>query len=572
MDQYTQLQVGSLRTSPTNPRKHFDKKKMEELKASIAEKGIVVPLLVRMKDGKPEIVAGERRFRSAQELKLETIPCIVRDLTDEQALEIQVIENLQREDVHPLEEAEGFAQLIKSSKGKYTPETIAGKVGKSVTWVYQALKLNDLIPEIKTAFWDEKINRTVAIFIARYSPSIQKKIAAQMKNSDVISIRELKWIVDENQVDLHSGPFKKDDATLVPAAGACTACPKRSGFSPSLFPEIKNKDYCLDTQCFHKKLKAFAQQRIDEIEEKGEKVVTVEGAYGSSIETGAGKKPIDKWHYEQVKDQKGKTLPKGVVRAVITADDSPARIGQTMLVRVKKEEAGSGSDGGSSNRSNRPSKAELFKRKIEREAVNRIIQQILVKVNVPQLSQKVFAHFVEDVAAGYMSMGMVDFYKQYLGYDWLKAYNGAGNFEKKIHDPKTPIGELHKIGLVGLLFKRFSAGAPDDFAELLKIDADGIRKKVKEEFEAARKAKELGKTKTGKKDRSNDSPDNIPKEQKGGVCRVCGCTEVTPCSINGDPCGWTNNSRSLCDNPKCLKAAAKKKKQSGKTKRKGKKK
>src|ERR1700674_3112427 len=99
------LQIGSIDVSKTNPRKHFDKEKLAELGDSITKHGVLVPILVRTKtNGRYELVAGERRLRAAKAVELEEIPAIVRELSDKEALEIQVIENLQRADLHPLEE------------------------------------------------------------------------------------------------------------------------------------------------------------------------------------------------------------------------------------------------------------------------------------------------------------------------------------------------------------------------------------------------------------------------------------------------------------------------------------
>jgi ParB family chromosome partitioning protein len=124
----------------------FDKEKLEQLAESIRAVGVQQPAVVRKaaENGKYELVAGERRWRAARLAGLEALPCVVRELDDVAVLKIQTIENLQREDVHPLDEAEGYARLIKLAK--YDVETIAHELGKSISYVYQRLKLRDLAP------------------------------------------------------------------------------------------------------------------------------------------------------------------------------------------------------------------------------------------------------------------------------------------------------------------------------------------------------------------------------------------------------------------------------------------
>src|SRR6476619_1398759 len=107
------IAIELVKPSATNPRKYFDEGKLAELAASIKAKGVIVPLVTRAVNGHYEIVAGERRWRASKIAGLATVPVVVRELTDVQVLEIQLIENLQREDVHPLEEADGFARLLK---------------------------------------------------------------------------------------------------------------------------------------------------------------------------------------------------------------------------------------------------------------------------------------------------------------------------------------------------------------------------------------------------------------------------------------------------------------------------
>lgn len=176
-----EIRLEELTPSPTNPRKTFDPVKLQELADSIASKGLLQPILVRPRrpgppwtkdrDAHYEVVAGERRFRAAGLAQLETVPCIVQELTDVEVLEIQTIENLQRDDLHPLEEAEGYAALMKEAG--YDVGQIAQRIGKSEKYVYDRLKLLQLIPALKQVFLEGEISAGHAILLARLSAADQ---------------------------------------------------------------------------------------------------------------------------------------------------------------------------------------------------------------------------------------------------------------------------------------------------------------------------------------------------------------------------------------------------------------
>jgi ParB/RepB/Spo0J family partition protein len=171
---FQSIPLEQLAPSKHNPRKHFDPTRLDELTASIKEKGVLQPLLVRPNGTRGyEIVAGERRYRAAKAAGLTEIPAIVRQLNDTEVVECQTIENLQREDVHPLEEAAGYHALMKL--GKYDAARIAARVGRSVKYVYDRMKLLELSKEAQDLFWKGKIQAGHAILLARLSPADQKR-------------------------------------------------------------------------------------------------------------------------------------------------------------------------------------------------------------------------------------------------------------------------------------------------------------------------------------------------------------------------------------------------------------
>lgn len=136
-----QVPLGSLAVSPLQPRRSFDEEALAELAASVAEKGVLQPLLVRPAGDGYEIVAGERRFRAAQRAGLDRVPVVVRSLSDQETLEIAIVENLQREDLNAVDEARAFKQLMEFG---LTQEAVAQAVGKSRSAVANSLRLLSL--------------------------------------------------------------------------------------------------------------------------------------------------------------------------------------------------------------------------------------------------------------------------------------------------------------------------------------------------------------------------------------------------------------------------------------------
>jgi ParB/RepB/Spo0J family partition protein len=172
-----EMSVSLLGESPRNPRKRFKPEAMRALEESVRAKGVVTPLLVRRRPGRPgfvyEIAAGHRRFRAAIATGRPTVPVLIRDMPDEEFLELLVMENDQREDVHALEEASGYQALL-GLRG-YDVAKIAARVGRSPKYVYDRLKLLELIPAAQKLFLDDRFTAGHAILLARLKPEDQKR-------------------------------------------------------------------------------------------------------------------------------------------------------------------------------------------------------------------------------------------------------------------------------------------------------------------------------------------------------------------------------------------------------------
>ncbi len=142
-----QIGLGSIVPSPLQPRKDFERDALQELIDSIRQHGIIQPLIIRQAGARFELIAGERRWRAAQELGLATVPAIVRTASDLEVLELSLIENLQRADLNPIEEAQGYARL--ANEFGMRQDDIAVKVGRSRAAVANALRLLDLHPQVQ---------------------------------------------------------------------------------------------------------------------------------------------------------------------------------------------------------------------------------------------------------------------------------------------------------------------------------------------------------------------------------------------------------------------------------------
>ncbi len=278
--QVVELPLHLIKPSKSNPRKAFAD--LGDLANSIREKGVQQPLLVRPHPtiaGSYDLVAGERRWRASKLAEKSTAPCIVKPLSDEEALDLQMVENIQREDLSPLEAAEGYAKLLKRHGDVVT---MAAKVGKAVAEVTRVLQLNKLTATAKEALAKGDILLGHAYELCRLREHEQKQAldflfekgdrGAQVKTGNgwkpvgwrAVPVADLRvWIRNTLMLDLAKAPFDTSERTLNPKAGACGTCPHRTGNAPILFADIKNGDVCTVPSCFFAKRNAALDRKAE---------------------------------------------------------------------------------------------------------------------------------------------------------------------------------------------------------------------------------------------------------------------------------------------------------------------
>ncbi len=276
---YAEIPRTQIRTSPQNPRKRM--REIDSLAESIKSKGVLEPLLVRpVGESLYEIVAGERRWTAAGVAGVEVLPCIVRKMEAVAALELALAENLERNDLLPMEEAKAFELLMKAYKR--TVEDVASKVGRSVVYVRQRLRLVQLIAPLAKLLDDELLDVGGALAVAQFPRETQQRVHdafydARGTGRGFVTKKKGERITRTDVVDairsfthvLETAPFLTTDPQLVPAAGACTTCPTRTGRQGELFQITEQADTCLNDECWAAKARAQFDARAKEHKKRG---------------------------------------------------------------------------------------------------------------------------------------------------------------------------------------------------------------------------------------------------------------------------------------------------------------
>lgn len=190
------LNIHDIMPNANQPRKTFSEEKIEELSKSIKEHGIIQPIVVRKKGKSYEIVAGERRWRAARKAELAKVPCLIRELSDEQNMLIAIIENMQREDLNPVEEAEGLNQMIVTFG--MTQEQISKSVGKSRPYIANSLRLLKLPEYIKEEMAEGRLSAAHGRTLVTVEDEDVRKALCERIIKEGLSVRETEKLVSED--------------------------------------------------------------------------------------------------------------------------------------------------------------------------------------------------------------------------------------------------------------------------------------------------------------------------------------------------------------------------------------
>ena len=264
------IDLSMIACNPFNPRKYRNEEELEELTQSIVNFGIIQPVTLRVKGENYEIVCGERRYRASLKAGLSTIPAIVKNYSDEEAMEITILENLQRRDINPVEESDSFGKLMEVRR--YSIDDLAKQFGKTDKYIRSRLQLRNLIDEVAELLIREEITLGIALELSRFCPDIQKNVYRERLSSDDsyswkrLQTRELRKLLEKAySADLSNYEFDKSD---------CIACRYNSSIF-DLFAE-GNCGLCQNMECLrYKQAEYMASETTKMLSERQNAVICV---------------------------------------------------------------------------------------------------------------------------------------------------------------------------------------------------------------------------------------------------------------------------------------------------------
>lgn len=506
--EYRNVSLSLLNVSKTNPRRTFDETALKELAESIKAQGILSPLLVRpLTENGFEIVFGERRYRAAQLAEQDTVPVRIKQMSDAEALEAQLVENLIRAEIHPMEEAQGFRALLDLEESKYSIEQIAAKIGKTPAFVTQRLKLTDLVPVAVEAFYADEIGVGHALLLAKLPVEQQASALkacfkeAYANGTDkpariLLPVRNLQFWIDTNiLLVLKDAPFNKRDAQLLPTVGSCADCPKRTGHNKLLFGDDLGRqgDRCTDPICYQAKVDAHVAKTIAAKPE----LVQISTAYGGQKE---GSPVLPRNKYTAIRDDKPKSkddakrpefkVCKFTAEAIITEGSDVGTIHKvcanpTCPVHHPKQPTGSKDE---------KWKAEQEKQRKEQAIANATGLRVLAAIGsaVPVRLMKRELLFVLERLMGTMEKSRIEMLSREHG---IRQKRDDGGIKKTLvaFVRRADEGTLSRLLVETSILLAASRSNPAtvlrDAATAYKVDTDAIALKVRQEFAAKEKAK-----------------------------------------------------------------------------------
>lgn len=519
------LPVDRIHEGAHNPRKHFDAEKMKELVESIRQKGVLQPILVRplkvagsAKASKDwEIVFGHRRLRAAKEAGLEVIPATVRELTDQEVVEAALLENAQRDDVHPLEQAEALRQL--HDRHGLSTEELAVKMGKSKRWVQTQLQLCNLTAKAQEVFLAGKLlSASVALLVARIpNAKLQeealKKVSAPLWHGGSMSYRESSDLIQRQyMLQLKDAPFDPQNPDLCPDVGACVSCPKRTGAQPDLFADVSSKDVCTDPPCYQRKVAAHGDGLIAKALSDGREVL--DGKAAKKVWEHAYSRPngyvkLSETSYDDPKNRTYKQLlKKASADVVVAVNPHTNRVEELVPERKLKELLkANGHDFKRSSASNGSTETWREQQKKEKAAdakrqavLQRVVAKMVASVEEPEtLTHKGFWEVIAEALAVTADDRVLD--RRQLSEQGLRL-----SIKKlSAHQLRGLVFELAIQPWLGT-YRRGYSKEVRDLARSFEIEIDQVAKELTAEQKAAAKGKASRAAPKGARCRSCEEP------------------------------------------------------------------
>ncbi len=554
--QLKQLPIKDVIPTKDNPRRILkDAPETLELVESIKQLGVLEPVLVRAhpkKKGKWDLRAGARRLLAAELAGLETIPAVVRPMDDRTALQVTVIENLQREELRPLEEARGINTLLGK---KWSVEDIAEDLGKSPAWVARRANLTKLTDPWQKAVEDPEHEASDwpvghLELVARMEPHIQEKVFSNFGSKKqpkdpwwtpyLPRLSKLERDIGKELHELRSAHWKLDDAELLSDVGACAKCLKRSSCKPLLFADMqpdagkKKGDRCLDGDCWNAKLDAYIQREAELAHaEFAGKLLYIKEWRDEDVKIRLPEaETVGQYDVTDVKPTARGARP----AIVITGDHK----GQMRWVSLRKGAAPKKAPGGPKPLSERREALAGRRAKLTIE----MIREVLADSTAP--AQNTLGNLVALAAAFGLSPPEVvkgvtqggDEWEQHKIYAEDKGLGKAALWEGLKQRLAGEMVFYNTAGTVGRL------EAAQKICEVLGVDFEAFARMAEEQIPEPKSWAKLNEDGTPKKTAKPKKSGSPPTK---GVCRVCGCTESTPC-VNGagESCAWADRTQTLC--------------------------
>lgn len=526
------LSIDSIFESPQNPRKHFDPTALQELEQSIREKGVLTPVLVRPVPGwsvtpetiRPrqyELAAGHRRFRAAKAAGLDALPAVAREMTDAELLEVLVIENDQREDVHPLEEAAGYLALMRTAK--YDVARIAARTGRSAKYVYDRLKLMELIPKAQALFMAGKFSAGHAILLARLKPEDQKR-ALTLEHRDRGLFRS------ENGI-----PFREEDERADEKDPYHLATPRSvREFEGWIQDRVRAEVAHVDPFLFPDTAAILEERKADKL-----KAIQITSEYRASDdvrEAAKGERILGQAMWKRADGKEGsKTCARSRVgfvacgpgqgeAFVVCANKDKCEVHWGSDIRARKKRQSEIAKGGAPAKKARDRYAEEEKKRQEERDREEAERGRWRKAR-PQIVEALVAAVTKAPVGVDSALGRI-----------VHQLARCGNAIQKL----VPIGKTSDDLVRHLAFSKLHDLATNEYwaARELPAQCKALGFDVRKILDQA-------------------APVQTSAKPQAGTCRKCGCTEGAACEGG---CGWVDKARTKCSScfpPKLAKKGGK---------------